>query len=104
MPDYIYNVRVYADVSFVPRGRPGGVGIQQNNSNIGGYGATQGPGEAPGAQTMRFQQVEYVGNAVATPPTAANIGTAIQTAGTDIQAQITAAVLAQIQNWATGGE
>lgn len=85
----------------MPRG-VAGPGIQQNNSNIGGYGPNQTAGINPVAQTMRFQQVELVPNAIATPPTAANIGTAIQTAGTDIQNQITAAILGQIQGWALG--
>lgn len=103
MPDYIYHVRVYADVNYLGRTqRP--AGIQVNVSNVGGYGPGQIAGDAPTGQTMRFQQVEMVPNAVATPPTAANIGTALSTAATDIQAQITAAVLAQIQNWANGGE
>jgi hypothetical protein len=37
-------------------------------------------------------------------PTAANFGTALTSAATDIQAQITAAIIAQIQAWATGGQ
>ena len=103
MPDYIYSVRVYADVSYTARGT-GGTQFQQNNSNIPGYTALQTGGNAPGAQTIRFQQGEMVGNAVATPPTAAQIAAAITQAGTDIQTQITAPVLAKIQNWATGSE
>jgi hypothetical protein len=103
MPDYLYGIRVTTDLYLVPRGTAG-PGLQQNNANIGAY--TQvlpGSGSAPMGQTMRFLQDEMVPNAIATPPTAANIGTAITTAATDTQAQITAAILAQIQAWATGG-
>jgi len=103
MADNLYMVRVYADICLVPRG-VGGPGLQQNNSNIGGYGATRGPGNAPHGQTILFVQDEMVPNAIGTPPTAANIGTALTSAATDIQAQITAPILAQIQNWATGSE
>jgi hypothetical protein len=103
MADNLYGVRVYVDVSLLPRGMAGAY-ISQNNANIGGYGSTQGPGLAPMGQTMRFQQVELVPNAIATPPTAANIGTAISTAATDIQGQITTAILGVIQGWATGGQ
>jgi hypothetical protein len=106
MPDYIYNVRIYVDVNYVPRGRPNGVGVQQNQSNIGGYGPTLTSGEAPASQTLRLQQVEYVPNAVTTPPTAANIGTALTTAAADIQTRLAAdpVTMAMIQNWAIGSE
>jgi hypothetical protein len=104
MADNLYMVRVYADICLVPRG-VGGPGIQQPQSNIGAYdGITQGEGPAPHGQTLRLQQCEMVPNAIATPPTAANFGTALTSAATDLQAQITAAVLTQIQNWATGSE
>jgi hypothetical protein len=103
MADNLYMVRVYADVFLYPRGMAGAY-ISQNNANIGGFGSTQGPGVAPMGQTMRFQQEETVPNAIATPPTAANIGTALSTAATDIQGQITTAILATIQGWATGGQ
>jgi hypothetical protein len=103
MADNLYMVRVYVDVCLFPRGMAGAY-ISQNNSNIGGYGSTQGPGPAPMGQTMRFQQDETVPNAIATPPTAANIGTAIASAATDIQGQITTTILGTIQGWATGGQ
>jgi hypothetical protein len=103
MADNLYMVRVYADVCLLPRGTAG-PGLQQNNANIAGYGSTQGPGSAPMGQTMRFQQDEIVPNAIATPPTAANFGTALTSAATDIQGQITTAILATIQGWATGGQ
>jgi hypothetical protein len=106
MADYLYMVRVTTDVCLVPRG-VAGTSMQQNVGNLGAFGQVSatnpGSGAAPMGQTMRFLQDEMVPNAIATPPTAANIGTAITTAATDTQAQITAAILAQIQAWATGG-
>jgi hypothetical protein len=101
LPDYIYETRVYVDISLLPRGT-GGTLLAQNNSNIGGVGPTQTAGAGPFAQTMRFQQRELVPNAEQTPPTAANFTTAITSAANDIGSQITASVLATIQNWATG--
>jgi hypothetical protein len=103
MADYIYMVHVEARVQRVARGM-GGAGLQQNNSNIAGYGALETPGAAPSGQTMYFQQNEMVPNAVATAPTAANIGTALSLAATHIQGQIDAPTLAVIQNWSLGGE
>lgn len=102
MTDYNYRVRAYVDVDFFPRGG-GGVMIHQNQANLPGYGTGQTPGPGGEMQTMRFQASEIVPNAQTVAPTAANIGTAIQSCGTDIQAQITAAILAAIQGWATGG-
>lgn len=116
MTDYIYQVRTYVDVSICPRGvggaglspsgnpasAPTGVGYAQ--ANIPGFGTAGNPGQSNMAQTMRFQAAEMVPNAIATAPTAANIGTAISSTATDIQGQITAAILAKIQGWATGGE
>jgi hypothetical protein len=103
MPDYVYQVRIYADINYVGRGqRP--AGMQQNNSNVTGFGPAQGPGDAPAGQSMRFQQSEVVPNAITVAPTAANITTAIQTAATDMQTQLTAAVMATIGNWASGSE
>lgn len=118
MPDYLYEVRTTVDVFLLPRGvggaglapsgpypvptgYPTGIGFSQ--ANVPGFGATGTPGIAPMGQTQRFQAAELVPNALATPPTAANIGTAISSTATDIQGQITAAILAQIQAWATGG-
>ena len=102
MPDYLYSVRVYVDVNYVPRGTAG-TNLLQNQSNIPGFAAGATPGNAPAAQTRRFQQNEMVLNAIATPPSAANIGAAMTQAATDIQAQLTGPVMAQIVAWATGG-
>lgn len=107
MADNLYAVRVYCDIMMMPRGGAG-VLLQQFQSNIPGYDgtATLAPqsGVAPAAQTLRLDAQEMVPNAIATPPTAANIGTAISTCATDIQNQITTAVLGVIQGWATGGQ
>jgi hypothetical protein len=101
MADYLYMVRVTTDVCLVPRGTAG-PGLQQNVANVGGFTGAQTAGAAPMGQTYRFLQDEMVPNAIATPPTAANIGAAISQAAIDTQAQITPALLATIQNWATG--
>ncbi len=97
-----YMVQVRVRVNRVARGM-GGSGLQQNNADIGGYGSGDTPGNAPSGQSMYFQVDEVVPGTLDSP-TAANIGTALTTAATDIQAKITAPVLAQIQGWATGGE
>lgn len=103
MTDYNYRVRVYVDIDWVPRGL-GGVGLGQNQANIPGFGTGATAGNAGMAQTMRFQASERVPNAFTTAPTAANVQTAIASAGTDIQGQIDATVLATIVGWATGKE
>jgi hypothetical protein len=103
MADYLYSVRIYADLSLTPRGT-GGTLLQQANSNIGGYTPADIAGNAPAMQTMRFLSVAQVGNATTTPPTAAQIAAAINTAAANIQTKLTAPVLATIGNWALGSE
>lgn len=103
MPDYVYEVRCYIDVNWLGRGKAG-PGVAQNNSNIGGVGPNQLPGTAASGQTILFVQREMVPNAIATPPTTANIVTAITTAANSLGNQITPQVLAKIQNWALGQE
>jgi hypothetical protein len=116
MADYLYQVRVYVDISLVPRGGGGAtlgpsgpdgqltgapaLGFAQ--SNVPGYGPTWTPGIVPMGQTKRYQQAEMVPNAIATPPTVANIVTALTSAANDLGGQITTADLATIQNWALG--
>jgi hypothetical protein len=101
-----YRVEVTVDISYVGRGR-GGTGMvpspMGNVAGVGGVPVGGGPGTYSNSQTMRRIAAEIVPGTF-DAPTAANIGTAISTAATDIQAQITAAVLAQIQGWATGSE
>lgn len=96
-----YMVRTYVDVCWVGEGM-GPAGLGTNMSNSPGYGASATPGQMPNAQTMRFQAAEMVPGTF-DAPTAANIGTAITSTATDIQGQITAAIIAQIDAWATGG-
>jgi hypothetical protein len=102
-----YMVRVYADVCWVGEGM-GGAGLGILAANNPGYGSGSGlniaqAGTMPNGQTIRFQQGEQVLPATFNVPTAAEISVAIESAAEDIEAQITAAVLAQIQAWATGG-
>lgn len=111
MADNIYEVTIYADIHIMPRGGSG-VLFRQNQANIAGYSSTTASpggigGVAPVAQTMRLQASEIVPNAVATPPTAANIQTAIASCGTDIQNQLTAQssyLLGIVQGWVTGAQ
>lgn len=103
MPDYSYQARVYLDISWLPRGTAGTL-VQQNQANLGGYGPTQSPGAGPAGQTMRFSQLATVPNALNAAPTQANIVTALTTAATNLGGQITPDILAQIVNWANGGE
>jgi hypothetical protein len=103
MPDFMYQARVYLDISWLPRGVDGTL-LQQNNANLTGYGPTQGPGTGPAGQTLRIGQAEIVPNAIASPPTVANIVAALTTAAASIGTQITPDVLQQITNWAYGGE
>ena len=98
-------VRVYADICHVPNGVSGPGMSFAPIANLPGYGGSVVGGvggSQPNAQTLRFQQQELVPGTM-DAPTAANIGTALTTAATDLQAQLTAAVVAQIQGWATGG-
>jgi len=97
-----YRVNVIVDINAVPIGT-GGAGIVPREGNVAGVGPSQYPGTFGNTQTMRLIQSEIVPGTFGAP-TAANIGTAISSAATDIQAQITAAVIAQIVAWGTGSE
>jgi hypothetical protein len=101
MPDYLYEVRVYVDVSLLPRGT-GGTLLGQQNSNIPGFGPNDSAGAGPMAQTLRMQKREPVGNLITTAPTAAQIQAAIQQAATDLGTALTAPVMATIGNWPLG--
>jgi hypothetical protein len=103
MADYLYQTRVYVDVSLLPRGT-GGTLLQQANSNIGGYTPADLAGNAPFAQSMRFLSDAQVGNVSTVAPTAAQIAAAINVAAANIQTKLTAPVLATIGNWALGLE
>jgi hypothetical protein len=100
-------IRAYVDVCWLPEGT-GGAGLGILAANNPGYGAGTGlniaqAGTMPNAQTLRFQQGEQVLPATFNVPTAAEISVAIESAAEDIEAQLTTAVVAQIQGWATGG-
>ena len=96
-----WAVRVYADVYWV------GAGVGNTAygpaANVPGFGAGQYAAVVPEAQKLLFQQGEQVIAAGATP-TAAEIGTALTSAATDLQAQLTAAYVTKIGNWASGGQ
>lgn len=100
-----FATRAYVEIYWVPSG-VGGTGIIGGSvANTPGYGQTQTGGTMPNAQVMRFQAAEVIpgGNS----PSLANINTALTNIADDLAGssgtpQITAALLAQIQNWATG--
>ena len=99
-------VRLYVDICRLPGGTGGAAFSGAPISNTPGYGGSPvggGPGTVPNGQTIRLQQSELVPGTI-DQPTAANIGTAITTAATDLQAQITTAMIAAIDNWRLGGE
>lgn len=97
-----YMVRIYADFCAVPAGGgPVAVVPSGGLANEPGFGATLSAGPSPTAQTKRYQQAEIV--AGGDSPTLANLQSAVATAATDLGNQITAADLAQIQGWKTGG-
>ena len=99
-------VRVYADICRLPGGTGGAAFSGAPIANTPGYNGSPvggGPGTVPNGQTIRLQVAELVPGTI-DQPTAANIGTALTSAATDLQAQITTAVITQIDNWRLGGE
>ncbi len=102
----MYRVNVAVDVCWVPDGSGNTfLGVQQAN-NPGQGQPTQNPMIVPMAQTRRYITAEGVPGG--DTPTLANISTALTTAVADIAGAtgtpfITAAELALIQGWATGG-
>ena len=103
MPDFLYQIRAYVDVSMLPRGT-GGTLIQQNQANLAGYGPTQSPGTGPASQTLRLAQAEVTPNQLTIAPTVADIQSAMTTLGASLVTQITPATLTMIQLWASGQE
>ncbi len=95
-----YRLRVYCDFDWVGDGMGGaGLGLlESNNPGTGGGGYS---GVAGNAQTLRLQQAEQVLGGDS--PTGANFQTALNNSAIDLYAQITAAILAQMQAWSTGG-
>jgi hypothetical protein len=96
-------IRVYADFSTMPIGT-GGVGIVPGGgyANEPGMGASLGPAPGENAQTLRLQQKEATVQASGTI-TEAELATALTSAATDLASQLTAAIVAQINGWSTGG-
>lgn len=103
MPDYLFEIRVTADINLLPRGTDGAL-LGQANSNIGGFGPNDIAAASGAAQTLRKSTRVVVPNNPNTPPTAANIAAAITTAGANIQANLPPSVMAMISNWALGQE
>ena len=101
-----FLARSYVDICWVPEGT-GGVSFTGGAiANTPGHGQTQTAGSVPNAQTMRFQAAAVIPGADS--PSLANINTALTTivndlAGSTGTPQITAALLAQIVAWASGG-
>lgn len=95
-----YMVSVVARVSWVPDGT-GGVTLGQMQSNIPGYGAESAPGPVGNGQTMQFLQGEIIAGGDSL--TGGNLSAALTSAATDLYNHITAAQLAQMQGWKTGG-
>lgn len=90
-----YRIRFYVDFDFVGQG-VGGAGVfnaAANNPGLGTVGS---------AQTLRLQQMEPVLAAIPAVPTSTEFKTALTQGATDLGTQITAAVLATLQGWASG--
>lgn len=100
------QVRVYVDICSVPAG-VGASGVGQSQANSPGSGQTAIGGTVPNAQTLRLQDVQAVVGADGSY-TVAELLTALQAVASDIAGAtgtplVTAAVLAQINGWSTGG-
>lgn len=99
-----WMVRGYVDICWVPEGT-GGVTIMATGgeANEPGYGSALAAGAMPTAQTLRLQQAEAITGTNAAPPNVTAIQAGITQMATDLNSQITAAIVTQIDNWATGG-
>jgi len=104
----MYVVRTYTDVCWVGDGTASAQ-LGQAQSNQPGYGAAQGPGPAPLAQTLRLQEMEFVPGGDA--PSAANFNTAFVAAAAAMNTLMqtagaysggTQTPLAIAQGWASG--
>jgi hypothetical protein len=89
------RLRVYLDIDWVGDGMgPSGLYIAAaNNPMLGSVG---------NAQTLRLQQGEPVQAVLPDTPTATEIHDAVLLAAADLNVQIDATVVAQIDGWATG--
>jgi hypothetical protein len=101
-----YRVRCYIDIDWVGDGGGTVLGGGISQANNPGFTGADGSGSVGVAQTRRYQTSEQIPGGDA--PTLANILTALQSCASDFAAasgtvKITAAELALIQAWATGG-
>ena len=87
------SIRFYADIQWVPDGAGGAV-LGQAQANWPGLGPVGN------AQTLRLQQLEQVFGG--DTPTQGQIQAALAQGGTDLGAQVTTAVTATINGWASG--
>jgi hypothetical protein len=95
-----YRVEVIANVAWVPDGT-GGVTMGVAESNVPGVGAALAAGTVPNAQTLRWRVAEAISGGDSL--TGTNLQAALTQAGTDLYTLVTAAMLAQMQAWKTGG-
>lgn len=103
-----YIIRVTLEPCYVAQGASSAL-LGQQQSNEPGYGATQGPGPVPVAQTMMLMVNESVPGGES--PSSANFTTALSAAATDLGTMLTTAgsvpgftsgtPLALIQGWST---
>ena len=96
-----YAIRVFAFIDLIPAGA-GGAALGQMQANVPGGGATLIPHTTGIAQTLAMTPVfEQVPGGAA--PSGANFQTALNSAAADLYTNLTAAQLAQVQAFATGG-
>lgn len=86
-------------IGWVPDGA-GGAALGQQQANVAGTTSTLGPGVIFNAQVLQLIQAEGVNGG--DTPTQAQIQAAVTQMATDLNAQITTAVTATINGWATG--
>lgn len=101
-----FVARYYVDICWLPAGTGMALFAPGDQSNSPGFGQTGGPGTQPVGQTRRYQAAEVIPGGSA--PTLANINAALKACADDIAGatgtpKISAAELALIQGWATGG-
>lgn len=96
-----WAIQMTLDIGWIGEGSGGASFVARPQANIAGYGSTPYPGVSFNAQTIRFQQAEQV-IPTASPPTQANFQSAVTSAATDLNSQLTAAVVAVLQGWASG--
>lgn len=101
-----YVVRAFYEICWIGDGGGTVLGGGQSQANNPGFTGADGSGSVASAQMRRYQTAEQIPGGDA--PTLANILTALNSCASDLAAasgtvKITAAELALIQAWATGG-